>query len=451
MIFNIDKFYEKFLINKFFFYFFLFFFFLSPHLKFLNLELNIFDTGLYASNLYSIHHLNNFNGIFIGHFQPILILLSKIHFITDKYSINILLFLQSVCLISPIFFLKNSLKLKLIYLLSFPVWYINFNGFHTDSLIIPFLYLALTLKSNFRYLCIISFLLIKEIYILLAISIIIYEIIYKKNENRIINILILFFLLVFSIFVFEIIYIENKSIFSIISNEIINFESYFNKIFFLTIIFIPYLFINFKYKLFYFIYFPITSVYLLFGNINYLKPYFHYSCYLIPCLFVFCKNEINNSKKYFTIYITLNLIFTINFLNPLFYSSKIKFVENYNYKNYIYVNRYFNFNNFIKDLNLPDNEAILVSNDLLHPKIVKRNFILVPEYLDYKLYSYTSCKNLYKKTFDLQNKKKCKVIPKIILLNKMDYLKYKNKLSNKNQYKIIKQNNDFIFIKSKGT
>ena len=176
MISKLDKIINKIIVNKYFIFTFIVIFILSPQVKFLNLSLNIFDTGLYASNLYSIHYFNNLNGIFMGHFQPILLILSKIYIFTDKFSINALILLQSLCLISPVFFYKNSDKLKLVYLISFPLWYINYNGFHTDVFIVPLLFLLLNFKTNFKYIFLFSFILIKEIYILFAISYLFYEI-----------------------------------------------------------------------------------------------------------------------------------------------------------------------------------------------------------------------------------------------------------------------------------
>ena len=137
------KFYEIALENKFFLYTYLLFFFTSPHIKFLNLKLNIFDTGLYVSNLYQIYNIENLNGLFIGHAQIILYFFSFLFFLTDKYVVNLLLIIQSLCLISPIFFCKRNKK-KFLYLIFFPLWYINYNGFHIDSLVVPFIYLYLT-------------------------------------------------------------------------------------------------------------------------------------------------------------------------------------------------------------------------------------------------------------------------------------------------------------------
>ena len=132
-------------------YIYLLIFFVSPQIKFLNLKLNIFDTGLYTSNLFSIYHLNNLEGLISGHFQPLLYLISNLFFFTDKYVINILLLIQSFVLISPIFIGKKENKIKLLYLISFPVWYINFNGFHIDTLVIPLLYLCLTTEKIYKY------------------------------------------------------------------------------------------------------------------------------------------------------------------------------------------------------------------------------------------------------------------------------------------------------------
>lgn len=468
MILKLDKIINQIIVNKFFLYFFIIIFILSPQIKFLNLSLNIFDTGLYASNLYSIHYFNNLNGIFMGHFQPILLILSKIYLFTDKFSINALILLQSLCLISPVFFYKNSDKLKLVYLISFPLWYINYNGFHTDVFIVPLLFLLLNFKTNYKYIFLFSFILIKEIYILFAISYLFYEISLNNKKNNYLKIFFLIILSLVLILIFQSLNMSNNELthgeyskkffdknnieffFSLISiNNLLSLKV-FNKILILSLIFIPYLFLCFRYKIFYFLYLPIFFVYFLLDNINYLKPYFHYSSFLIPLLFFLCGNTIINSKSRFVFFVLVNFLFTVNLFNPIFYS-KIKFAENYNYKNYINVSNYSKLDYFLEDINIPNNEPITVSNNLLHHKIVNRNIILIIDYTEDIIDSKTACVNLNSKKLNIIEKKLCNIRAKYIILNKYDYNKYKKKINTFDNYEIIKENNDYIFIKSKNT
>lgn len=469
MISKLDKIINKIIVNKYFIFTFIVIFILSPQVKFLNLSLNIFDTGLYASNLYSIHYFNNLNGIFIGHFQPILLVLSKIHLLTDKFLINFLILLQSLCLISPIFFYKSSDKLKLVYLISFPLWYINYNGFHTDVFVVPLLFMLLSLKNNYKYIFLFTLILIKEIYILLAILYLFYEISLYSRKDNFIKILILILLSIVLIFIFQSLLINNDEIvykelsknffnvdnikyfFSLISIESFLTLKIFNKILISSLIFIPYLFLCFKYKIFYFLYLPIFLLYFLLDNINYLKPYFHYSSFLIPLLFFLCGRTIINSNRRFVFFVLINFIFTVNFFNPIFYIDKIKFAENYNYKNYLNFSNYSKLDHFLKDINIPDTEAITVSNNLLHYKIINRNMILVIDYTKNITNSKTACVNLQGKKLDIREKRLCNIQAKFIILNKDDYNKYAKKINALDEYETIKENNDYIFIKSKNT
>ena len=102
------NFYEIASESKFFLYIYLLFFFTSPHIKFLNLKLNIFDTGLYVSNLYQIYNIENLNGLFIGHAQIILYFFSFIFFLTDKYVVNLLVISESLSLIRPILICERN-------------------------------------------------------------------------------------------------------------------------------------------------------------------------------------------------------------------------------------------------------------------------------------------------------------------------------------------------------
>ena len=191
-------------------------------------------------------------------------------------------------------------------------------------------------------------------------------------------------------------------------------------------------------------------MYFLLDNINYLKPYFHYSSFLIPLLFFLCGNTIINSKNRFVFFVLVNFLFTVNLFNPIFYS-KIKFAENYNYKNYINISNYSKLNYFLEDIIIPNNEPLTVSNNLLHHKIVNRNIILIIDYTKDIIDSKTACVNLNSKKLNILEKKLCNIRAKYIILNKYDYNKYKKKINTFDNYEIIKENNDYIFIKSKNT
>lgn len=463
MLKKIDNLSNLLLNSKYFTYSYLLFFFIAPHLKFLNLRLNIFDTGLYTSNLYSIFKIENINGLFIGHAQLILYPISFIFLFTEKYAINFLLILQSLCLISPIFFLKKNSE-KVIYLIFFPIWYINFNGFHIDSLIVPIIFLYLSSNNNKKYFLLILMVLIKEIFIILALSLLVFEL-YKtdKKKNNLYFILIFLgvvFFIIFQIILSEIQGQNYSSLFQLIFNfnniaylfSLFNFTDYslfsfLKKIFFMLLIFVPFKFINFKNKKFYFLYFPIFLIYFLLDNINFLKPYFHYSTFLIPILFVICLKELINSKKNIAFYLLINLAFTINFFNPIFYFQNINFTKNYNLTNYKNYQNYQKLDNFLKDINIPNEEAITVSNNLLHYKIVNRNFILVPDYSPNLDNAFTACRNL-NNNFDILNTKKCKIFSKYVILNNKDFKKYNEILVDTKKFKIIKKSNEFTFYRS---
>jgi hypothetical protein len=92
-----------------------------------------------------------------------------------------------------------------------------------------------------------------------------------------------------------------------------------------------------------------------------------------------------------------------------------------------------------------------VSNNLLHHKIVNRNIILIIDYTEDIIDSKTACVNLNSKKLNILEKKLCNIRAKYIVLNKYDYNKYKKKINTFDNYEIIKENNDYIFIKSKNT
>ena len=206
----------------------------------------------------------------------------------------------------------------------------------------------------------------------------------------------------------------------------------------MSLIFIPYLFLNFKYKIFYLFYFPIFIIYFLLDNNNFLKPYFHYSAYLIALLFFIAKIEIFQSRKKVLAYIFFNILMTVNFLNPLFYSTNFELVKNYNFQNFINYNKYQKLDAFLSDINIPTTEPVTVSNNLLHYKIINRNHILVVGTNLHLTKSYSKCKK--------QNKV-CEINSKYLILNLHDYFQNKDFIFNETSFKIIKENNEFIFIK----
>lgn len=461
---QLNKIYEIITHNKYFLYAYISIFFVTPQIKFLNLKLNIFDTGLYVSNLYSIFNIENLNGIFLGHAQLILFPLSYIFLLTEKYVINFLLILQSLCLISPIFFFKENKK-KFLYLIFFPNWYINYNGFHIDCLIIPFIYFYMVTEGKSRYYFLIPLIFIKEIFVILVISLLFYEVFKIKKLRKNLLLLIIFCSLI-SFLLFQIVLSEIQNLkvtnfydFIFNLNNLFYFLSLFNlsdytliditkKFFLMSVIFIPFLFINFKKRLFYFVYIPIFSIYFFLDNVNFLKPYFHYSTFLIPFIFFICIKELISSKRRIFFYLLINIIFTINFLNPIFYLSNIRITENYNINNYLNLNNYRSLNNFLKDIHIPDSEPLSVSNNLLHYKVVNRNFLLVTDFTNDLDSSFTACRNLENK-FNILNTKKCKIKSKFILLNKKDSKKYNDILLNLKNFEIMKQNNEFIFYRLK--
>jgi hypothetical protein len=239
------------------------------------------------------------------------------------------------------------------------------------------------------------------------------------------------------IYFFSLFNLSNYSIFTILK-----------KFFFMILIFIPFTFVNFKNLKFYFIYVPIFSLYFFLDNINFLKPYFHYSTFLIPFLFFICIEEVMSSKKRILFYITINLFLTLNFFNPLFYFDNIKFTENYSFQNYKNFGNYKNLDNFLADVEIPNNEALTVSNNILHHKIINRSFLLVIDYSDDIDTSITACRNL-KNRLSIFDTNKCEIRSQYALLNLKDSNNYNDVLLKDKNFEIIKKNNEFTLYRSK--
>lgn len=458
---------------KYYTYIYIFIFLLLPQLKILNLKINIFDTGIYLINLFNIIENDNYFGLINGHFQPILLFVSLILRLNFNYADHIILLLQSIILLLPYIFLKfKKDKNSFLYLFYFPVWLVNLNGFHTDAFIYPLFFLYLLEKDiKKKILYCLSFILIKEIYIILS-CLCLFEIIFsikKKTIKIILSIFLTIFTLASIYFLTETLPKFSQQVTYLTKplkiNEYVIFDimrefgDYFKiidlrKILYATLIFLPVLFIPLIYKKFLFFYLPFFFIYTLLPNPNLLKPQFHYVIIFIPLIIFFFTNSNFINKELKNFFLTFNLLI-------IFYSfvniGGINLFRNYDYKNYFNIREKNNLNLFLNDLIYNKEEIISVNNTLNHKYIFQRNIIIVQDTHEQDfLKSRELCKILTKNQLDKAKKlseKDCEVYAEKIIFNNsyISSLSKKEMKKINEKYYIYKKNEKYTLYKIKKT
>ena len=423
--------------NNIIIFFFILLFFVFPQLKILNLKINVFDTGIYLSNLSNMIHHQNYTGIYNGHFQPCLYIISKILKLNFNYADNILLFLQSLFLVSPILFLKQvSCKLTFFYIIFLPMWLINLNGFHVDSLIVlPLLIFLFSSDYKVKFISAFTFVLIKEIYFILSFFCMIY-IFLKTKDKKLkyisiccsIIILLTFFYLIFFLIPMNsasVTYIEGGNLkeetgaLDIIKIIIFKFTSLnYSKLLYFPSIFIFSFFLPLLKKDFYFFYIPFFLIYLIVPNDNLFKFNHHYSLVIIPLIIFF-----SYQSKFFEKLVKKKIMF--NFcclffilLNPL----NFNLFTNYDYKNLIEFNNYKEINKLIENKKNNSEKIIATNNFINHKYIFKKSIVMVSDIHDNLfLQNEVLCSTLtemQKQTSKKTNKKICKIFADEIIFHK---------------------------------
>ena len=396
-----------------------------PILKYLTLNSNVADLGIYLNKFYSISR-GNISNAFYGHFSPILLLFAPIFKLSGEYPIYFILLFQSLSIFIPslYFYKKFNWFYGVIYLLTPTLWFVLLFDFHIDVIIIPlslffFHYLD---KKNYKNCFIISFLfiLIKEIYILtslFSILIILWELINNNNKNQKYKsyiIISIFFL----IFYFILFYFINQHFLPSIGNNnfldtdhlklaysylgssffeifigiftnlhliIIDILSSKEKLKYLFVILLPFYFLgflNFKYLV---LGFPAIFIILISKNTIYIDHTNHYvSGFIIPIFYSFIKSieELKNKSIFLRKSSLLIFSIVIHFLispspvSRLFFSDKI---ERFNMKNYILNDDIKNKKTFLKNYDFKNN-LISIQNNIAYFDLFKtENILIFPE------------------------------------------------------------------------
>ena len=402
--------------NKIFF-FLVSVFMAMPISKYLFNNSNYADFGIFENSIYKITTGNS--SIFLdGHFSPIFFLFSAILSFFQILSIDFffsyfLILFQSFIILTPAiyFYFKRENLLTFVYLLCPPIWFLNFNDFHIDVLIIPIIFFSLIIyfkkPNNYRFLTIILFAaLLKEYYSLILISFGFFIIFEEKKFNYFAIFLILIGLIIFFSYYlyFQDIYtITDKSkigdsqmysgfigddFLSLIKNLFLNFNHYFFGLFeFKKIIYLVFfifyflIFIRFKLSLLIII-FPFLLINLISLNTTFVSLINHHIVTLIPVLiynFYIYKNKFKDFINKFNLnffYIILFLCFSPNFFSPYFYFNDY---DLFNFSNYLnYQKKVLIKQELKKTIN--STKSISIQNNLNHNYLsFRENYFLFPE------------------------------------------------------------------------
>lgn len=356
--------------NNFFLSLIIFIFLLSPQIKLFNSNATYFDLKIYLNN---IDKADLFNlETFRGHFEPILIffkLLFEID-IFSKFRGFILILLQSICLLYPLFLLNKNYKF--LYILNPFIWNLNIFDFHSESigfiLILIIFYLHFK-KKNIKYLLLFSLVLTKETFIPFIILFLIYDTLsQKKTFNIFIALIFIFSLIIIILFYFYNTYLFNSDIYiNKISSKDFFYKIYnfkFITFFFLIIIFLSLLEKKYiKTLLIYFI-IPLKIIFIIFFEINNYNILNQYTVYIFPIIlsFIFFKNK----PKTITKYIFLILFLSISSF-PASMISLSDVTKNNSYKNYIISQEDLEFNNYLlKNFSKLNDKLIILDNNVIN-------------------------------------------------------------------------------------
>ena len=444
-------------------------FVLIPQVQILNLKINVFDTGVFLSSIFNIINNNNYSVIYDGHLQLCLL---PISFLIKFYPTNadhLLLLIHSFSIILPsIYLFKINPQYSLAYIIFFPIWFINMNGFHTDAFVLfPLTIFFFSKNLNIKVFAAISFIFIKEIYIILSLSCFVYlGIQYRNNYYYLIS---LFFFIIFLYITLyflpnnsqSVTYLKNaNSIDNLkLSSIVILLFEYFkqiqlSKIIFFPLIFLPVFFSVLKIKEFYLFYLPFFLIYLIVPNENLFKPQFHYSLLFIPVIlyfFVINKSFRIQYRKYIIINFSIILVGLFNIFNLYQF-------RNYNLLNLGHLDKKIKLNKFVKKLNIRNDEFISTNNNLNINFVYTKNIINIIDLHEKNIfYTKVLCSRLTNKQRERllskkiinSNQKICTLPSENFLLTKDYYSKIKKKdiINIEKNFYISKENKNYIYLK----
>lgn len=145
--------------------------------KYYSLHTSFMDLGLYLGNFYNIHYEAEWQRVFFGHSQPLMLLWAWcLNLIPFEYFPYFILSMQSLVLAVPVWLLWRYCNVysAFAYILFFAVWFNALFDFHFDHLSITILFVFYILADKKRYwsamLVALLLLPIKEVYGLQAIG-----------------------------------------------------------------------------------------------------------------------------------------------------------------------------------------------------------------------------------------------------------------------------------------
>ena len=451
------KIYRNYLL-KLIYLLFIIIFILSPLIRYHSLNSRIADFGFYLIELNAIAN-GDYWRAFHDHINIISIFFSFFQKIFKSNFSYILLFIQSLCLLTPLFFYKKfHIKYLFFYLLFPPIWYINLNDFHYETLAFPILLILLKMinnKSNYTFLILFLLFCIKETYIVLGLFILIFS--YLKTRDILSILYFIITLLVFYFFFYFLIpgFHQEKEI-----SDTINFlqnSEVSNNLIIKKVLLIYFLFFYFSFKfkkdyLYLINIFPyLFIVFFLTNNSNYISFTNHYFLLAIPFVIYLFFEQIetkissniiaNKISSYLRIF---SILIFIPLPGSVIYFSKFSNYDLITYFSDIKETR--SINSFLNELKISgrfDDKFIVSQNNFFHSSFVDAKYIS-PLNNDntYELANFNEFNHieLLKKTPDFifysylrdcfTDDKKCKSLD----------------LSNFNEYKAIYKDKDFILL-----
>tara|TARA_B100000989_G_scaffold295757_1_gene277446 strand:+ start:218 stop:1513 length:1296 start_codon:yes stop_codon:yes gene_type:complete len=348
---------------------------LFPILRFYSGNFELYDFGVFNSNLYSLNQ-NILNFFQFDSFRLTILPLSLFLNIFEEYNPTFLFFLNSIIFSIPFFFVKkNNYILFLFIFFSYPIWFQIIHGLNVDSIgyiLVFFIYKAY--KENQRnifFFLILLLSLTKEYYLYISIAFIfLYYLKYKNLNNYILIFIIIFFTFYFYWFIkfdFFNLYIEKSSFAQI--------KIFSNLLSLILFYFIFVVFIDFKYQAI--IYFPLLFLF-FFQDIDLSYRYLN-SHYVIPLIglthsfLVFnfkLDSLINHYKKMLLIFM---ICLTPIIFSPFFWTNI--FTTNYHYSNYILDFEHFNDKRNITK-SIPTNSILAIQNSSVDFFSFNRNVLL---------------------------------------------------------------------------
>jgi hypothetical protein len=353
-------------------------------LNILNLNFSYFDLGLFIESTEEKTLTPNERYYFLYYFNNLFQIKKKtlgIFLIVSQYFCYLISFLY-------FYFNKSRNYFNCLYILNLNFLYALFFDFHFEFYLIIFILIFLNLKKNYlRFVIILLLPFIKDTFILISIGMIIY--LYFINEKKTSFFSLSIFLVFGYIFEKNIDLLKKLSIL-----DFFNIDLIIKKIFFQSLIILPFIFfLNksiLKNKIFIII-IPYFFFFFLHPNLNYLKFFYHYQ---VPVTFVFFYLIYKADIKIFTYkkIISYLIIFIQIIFSPLIGLPKSFLFKETNlyYKNILATDKL----NYKDNIQHNDRSVLYVQNNVYSPllydhfykiKVLNKDTIMQMSNIDYIL------------------------------------------------------------------